>query len=379
MRPFHEKLLLLLFLTQSTRLLTGDKVISGETHHEAHDDHHLDPDTGQIIHKRVVRQDNFLFVTLKNLSIAINKSEYLVLFVYGDWCQFSKQHHEVFKKFATYHKNIHSKLLFGSLHIAKKEQFPYADVVSNPTIFLYHHGTLIRSFNFLKGNFKILDLRPKILVAFEPFLLSNISHKKHVMHLLEQYKRFLIFVSDRNISMQNLERAMTAKEDLKEVTELPILSDKKEVADSGVNEADVLDRQTQVLANFMFMSDMRLDANLKYFNLSQVDSLQEFFPEHKIEPGHVYLYRKKDHSLLRMESLEVRSMTNWFDVKNWLYHHLHPNVLAFPEPAKKRIMKDHNMALFLFLHGKDVGQDGHLSQNEGAEQALDLIADKYYK
>jgi hypothetical protein len=198
---------------------------------------------------------------------------------------------------------------------------------------------------------------------------------------MNQYNRFLIYVSDRNIPMRDLELAMTYQEDLKTVTELPLLADKNNEikTDTGIDTPNKKDNQTQVLANFLQMSDMRLDNHLRYFNLNNIDALQKFFPEHKVEPGHVYLYRKQDNSLLRMENLELKSMTNWFDIKSWLYHHLHPNVLPFPEPAKKRIMKDHNMALFLFLHGKDVGKDGKLSENERAEEALDLIADKYYK
>jgi hypothetical protein len=375
------QLLILLLACNGIYSLTGQTVISGSDHHEPHEDHHIDPETGKVIHKRVVRKDNFLFVTLKNLEIAIKKSEFLVLFVYGDWCQFSKQHHEVFKKFATYHKSIHSKLLFGSLHIAKKEQFEYAEVVSNPTIFLYHHGTLIRSFNFLKRSIKILQLRPKFLVAFEPFLISNINHEKHVQNILDQYERFLIFVSDKKIPMKDIENALTNKEDMKSVTELPFLdSEDKEIqTDSGVDTTPIPPHQVQVMANFLEMSDMRLDSHLKYFNLTNVEALQRFFPQHKIEAGHAYLYRKQDQSLLRMESLELKSMTNWFDIKSWLYHHLHPNVLPFPEPAKKRILKDHNMALFLFLHGRESIKSEGLSDNEEAEQALDLIADKYYK
>jgi hypothetical protein len=82
-----------------------------------------------------------------------------------------------------------------------------------------------------------------------------------------------------------------------------------------------------------------------------------------------------------MENMELRSMVNWFNVKTWLYHHLHPDVLAFPEPATKRILKDHNIGLFLFLHGKDTEgeKQGVLTANEKAESELDLIAKKYYK
>ena len=373
-------LLLLSYFPHPHFSLTGDQTISGENIHESHHDHHLDPETGKVIHKRVVRKENFLFVTLKNLDIVISKTEYLVLFVYGEWCEFSKQHHEVFKKFATYHKSIHSKLLFGSLHIAKKEQFTYSEVVSNPTIFLYHHGSLIRRFDFLKENVKILTLRPKILVAFEPFLLSNITHKKHVMHILDQYQRFLIFVSDKNIAKRDLEKAIESKEGTKTNTELPVigLGDDTKQTDSGKDQS--VDRQTKVLGNFMMMSDMRLGENLKYFNLNSLGPLQEFFPEHKILPGHVYLYRKKDHSLMRMEDMELDSMGNWFNMKSWLYHHLHPHILAFPKPAKKRVLDNHNMGLFLFLHGKNVSEkDGVLSSNEQAEAALDMIAKKYYK
>ena len=368
------------FFFANSLCLTGETTISGATTHVSSEDHHLDKE-GNLIHKRVVRKENFLFVTLRNLDIAINKTEYFVLFVFGDWCQFSKKHHDVFKKLATFHKNIHSKLLFGSLHIAKKEQFTYAEVVSNPTIFLYHHGTLVKKIDFLRNHIKILDLRPKFLISFEPFLLSHISDRKHIMNLMQNYNRFLVYVSDKHVPSKTLEKALTMKKEAWDAPELKVIEAEgmqTVSTDSGVD--DLPDNKARVLANFLKMADMKLDTNLQYFNLSSVAPLQEFFPEHTILPGHVYLYRKKDHSLLRMENLELESMDNWFEAKNWLYHHLHPDVLAFPEPAKKRILDHHNMALFLFLHGKDVSKEtGKLSENEKAEAELDLIAEKHYK
>ena len=373
-------LLSICFLLKKTTCLTGEKTISGSNSHDTGDDHHLDQE-GNLIHKRVVRKDNFLFVTLRNLDIAIRKTEYFVLFVYGDWCQFSKQHLEVFKKFATFHKRIHSKLLFGSLHIAKKEQFTYAEVVSNPTIFLYHHGSLVRKFDFLKNKIKILDLRPKILISFEPFLLSNISDRKHVQNLMESFNRFLIYVSDKHVPTVDLENALKLKDEAWDAPELNVIGIKGQNVSTDTGLTGPPDRQTKVLANFLKMSDMKIDSNLKYFNLSSVTALQEFFPEHKIIPGHVYLFRKKDHSLLRMENVELGSMNNWFDAKSWIYHHLHPDVLPFPEPAKKRIIDDHNMAVFLFLHGQEEisKEPGKLSKNEKAEAELDLIAKANYK
>ena len=380
-RMFNPSILLCSILLISQRLcLTGETTISGSTIHHASDDHHLDKE-GNLIHKRVVRKDNYLFVTLRNLDIAINKTEFFVLFVYGDWCQFSKKHHDVFKKLAVFHKNIHSKLLFGSLHIAKKDQFTYSEVVSNPTIFLYHHGTLIRKIDFLKSPVKILDLRPKFLISFEPFLISQISDRKHILNMMENFNRFLIYVSDKHVPTKNLEKALTMKKEAWDAPELDlILAEGMKDPVSTDTGVDIPDNQTRILANFLKMADMKLDTNLKYFNLPSIAPLQEFFPEHTILPGHVYLYRKKDHSLLRMENLELETMDNWFNAKNWLYHHLHPDVLAFPEPAKKRILDHHNMGLFLFLHGKDVSkEDGKLSENEKAEAELDLIAKKHFK
>lgn len=376
--PLHLALIIFAYLTPTLLCLIGDKVISGEQIHNAADDHHLDPDTGKILHRRVVRKENYLHVTLRNMDIAINKSEYFVLFVFGDWCEFSKQHEKTFKTFAKYHHKIHSKLLFGSLHIAKKEQFTFAEVVSNPTIFLYHHGTLVKRFDFLKQKVQILNMRPKILSAFEPFLLSNISDRKHVKHIIDSYERFLVFVSDKNIPMRDLERAIKDDDVLNKSTEMPMVDLPGQ--DEAKEDLPALDQQTVVLGNFLLMSDMRLETHMKYFNLNNVDALQEFFPEHKIAPGHVYLYRKGDRSLLRMENMELRSMINWFTVKTWLYHHMHLDVLAFPEPAMKRIVKDHNIGLFLFLHGKEsVEGRGILSPNEQAESELDLVAKKYYK
>lgn len=400
-----NKRILLCFTLLTLTLLRGTtckhRIITGEDEFNPNKSDHIDPQTGKINHDRVVRKHNFLFVTLKNLEKVIKSTEYFVLFIYGDWCDFSKKHYKVFQSFARFHSSLHSKLLFGKLHIARKEQFGYSDIRSNPSILLYHKGHLLRTIDFLNSKVKITDLRPMILQTFQPFFIHNIEHVKHLAQITGTFDRFLIFVSDGNISPKKLKTALTFKQEAPvssgeniQINEDTAKGDVITLAegrtgqgnsvggivpdDGRTQPGEVLDHATKVFANYVLMSDMRFGSHLKFFAMNTTEHLRRMFPEHNIGNGHVYLFRASDHSLLRVDLLEMNTLTNWFDLKSWLYHHLHSHVLQFPQPAKKNIINHHNMALFLFLHSED-NNSLALGANEKAESELDLAAKELYK
>ena len=379
-------------------------VISGSRPQNEYEKSHIDPLTGKIKRKRIVRKKNFLFLNLKNIDKAVRNTEYLVLFVFGNWCSFAKKHLESFKKLATFHETLHSKLLFGKLHIARKEQFIYSDIRSNPTIILFHRGHKIEEIDFSKKETHILALRPRILNAFRLYLIHDVADEGHLRGMVKAYERFLIFVSDKPLDETKLyqeleyknegegidreDRAITnekieieRKLETLDGSDQEVIGIKNDDSTSTQNEKKVLESPQELVtfSNYLKMSDMRFGMHVTYFSYHSAQGLQSLFPEVDVQSGHVYLFRQKDNALIRVGLLDMHHPGNWFDLKSWLYHHINPHVLSYPEPARQQILKNHNMALMLFMPGTKENLDDVQTANESAELELDIAAKELYK
>ena len=380
-------------------------VISGSRQQNDLEKSHIDHATGKVKRNRIVRKKNFLFLNLKNIDKGIKNSEFLVLFVFGQWCTFAKKHLKEFRKLATFHASLHSKLLFGKLHIARKEQFIYSDIKSNPSVLLFHRGHLLEQISFLNSNTRIVELRPRILNAFRVYLIHDVASEGHLRGMLKSYERFLLFVNDgpldergllAEISYQNENEGIRKVQESTDAQERELI---KEIADIGSQEPVIgieseadqkksleqakpdpkSPQEVSTFANYLKMADMRFGLHVKYFSSHSLAALQGMFPEVDVQSGHVYLFRQKDHSLMRLGLLDMHHPSNWFDIKNWLYHHINPHVLAFPSPAREQIVKNHNLALMLFMPGTEENLSEVQTANETAELELDIAAKELYK